>query len=368
MKLLASQLGLSPSDLEGQGVTDEETLEATRLAAAALSQRILERLSEADLSGAVTNAIVAHPSGILKGQDLGFTGRAEKVDTAMLRLLLNSGITPIISPIGSDGAGHSYRLESNLLAVEIAKAMGASKLIYLGVSNGVPTAGQLSAQFSIEEAEQYLSESQDDDAPDPYLRAKMEHMLIACRSGVHRAHLIDARQDEALISELFSNEGIGTMVYANEYEAIRQAEPADLGAIHRLLKHSVLVEEVLTRSESEVEAMLPDTFLFEIDGNVVGCVALITDEVQGDVAELACLVVAEAHANQGIGMKMTEFILNQAKKREVKKVIALSTRAFNYFSQKWDFEEGVVDDLPEPRKQKYIESGRNSKILIKTLS
>jgi amino-acid N-acetyltransferase len=225
LKDISQRLGISPTDFEGDGITDEATMEAAMLASSSLSQHILDCLAEADLPGAVANAVTAHPSGIIGGKDQLLTGRAEKIDSSLFTKLLDAGVIPVVPPMGTDGAGQAFRLESNHVAMEVAKVMGASKLIYLGVSNGVADAGRLAAQFSIEEAESFLDGPEA--AADPYLKSKMEHMLQACRNGVHRAHLIDAREDEALISELFSNEGVGTMIYANEYEAIRHADRSD---------------------------------------------------------------------------------------------------------------------------------------------
>ncbi len=365
LKDITRRLGVSPSDLEGEGITDEVTLEAATLASSMLSQRILDCLAEADLSGAVTNAVTAHPSGIVGGQDKGLTGRAEKIDAALFMKLLDAGIIPVVPPIGTDGAGQAFRLESNHVALEVAKALKAAKLIYLGISNGVEDAGRLAAQFSIEEAEAFLKEPEA--AADHYLKSKMEHMLQACRHGVHRAHLIDARTDEALISELFSSEGVGTMVYANEYEAIRQAERADIPAIERLIRNSISEEEVLQRTVLDIEQHIEDFFIFEIDRNIIGCVALHFLEGEPPSGELACLVVAEAHANQGIGKKLTEFIVHCARKRKLSRVFALSTRAFNYFTQQQGFSESSAEALPAGRQAQYHASGRNSRVLVKEL-
>lgn len=367
MKNLSDRLGVSPTDVDGVGVTDAPTLEAAFMASAVLSQIVLDRLAEADLPAAVTNGVVAHPSGIVRGQDQGLTGRAEKIDTGLFLKLLDNGIIPVVPPLASDGEGQTFRLESNHVALEVAKALHADKLIYIGTSNGVSGAGRLSAQFSVDEATAFLELGQSGE--DDYLKAKLEHMLQACRSGVHRAHLIDGREDEALISELFSNEGVGTMIYCNEYEAIRAAEWSDIPAVERLIRNSISAEEIVVRTESDIAEHIDEFFLFEIDRNVVGCVALQPLETGSEerAAELACLVVAEAHANQGIGRKLTEYVVESARKKGYGKLFALSTRAFNYFLKKQRFRLGDASELPDARRQVYEKNGRNSKVLVRDL-
>lgn len=366
MIALADRLGIALSDPEGQGVTDPATLEVSVLAGAQLSQKILEGLREADLAGAVSNALIAHPSGIVNGTDRAFTGRVERVESTTLHSLLESGIIPVFPPLGFDGEGHTFRVPADLAALEVARAVRASKLIFVGTSSGVRDAGNLQAQFSVAEAAKYVRD-QSGANPDYVLR-KMEIALKACQSGISRAHLIDGLKDEALLGELFSNEGVGTMVYANDYEAIRPALKKDIRAIRRLTQASVAEQELVPRTESDLARIVRDFFVFEIDGNVVGCVALHRDSSDPTQAELACLVVSEAHANQGIGRKLVAFVEKTAKESGVKQLFTLSTRAFNFFTQKGGFVEKNADLLLPDRKARYEKSGRNSRILAKTLA
>src|SRR5262245_26152521 len=135
---LAEEAGARPSNLDGTGITDEATLQLALTAANRVTHEILEGLSATDLRGAVGNALVAHPAGILQGVDHQLTGRVERVDAAMLQALLSADIVPVIPPIGSDGEGHSFRLNSDVVAVEVARALQAVKLIYLTTHRGIP--------------------------------------------------------------------------------------------------------------------------------------------------------------------------------------------------------------------------------------
>lgn len=357
------QMGITPSNTDGMGVTDAATLQLAITAGNAVAHELLEAFSEADQRAMVSNAIIAHPAGIISGRDLQHTGRVERVDVEFLQTALNHGIIPIIPPMGFDGEGRTFRVNSDGVALAVARSLKAAKLIFLGPSNGVAMAGKLSAQFSVAEAEAYVRKNRETDPPE--LISKLEHGVAACLNGVNRAHIVDGRTEEALLREVFSNEGIGTMVYANEYEAIRKARKRDVRSILRLVRESVQAQEVVQRSEQEITSEISNFYVYEIDKTVLGCAALHIYGVDPKVAELACVVVSSSHENQGIGRKLMHYLEARARETGVKRLIVLSTRTFNYFQQKGGFMEGSVDMLPPERRQKYNDSGRNSKVLFK---
>src|SRR5262249_20812892 len=134
IRRLAATTGQAASNSDGTGVTDAATLQLALNAATRVTHEILEGLAVQDLHAACSNAIVAHPAGILQGVDYQFTGRLERVDTGLLRALLEREIIPVIPPLGLDGEGHTYRLNSDAVAVGVAQALRAAKLIYLTVS------------------------------------------------------------------------------------------------------------------------------------------------------------------------------------------------------------------------------------------
>ncbi len=186
-------------------------------------------LASNDLRAAYTNAIVAHPFGIVGGVDRLFTGRVEKVDTDYLHHLLVMGVVPVIAPLGFDGDGRTFRVNSDGVALEVAEAMKASKLIFVTNRNGFTKDGQKAAQISVSEAEEFFKKHKADISEQ--MASKFEHSIRACRNGVSRVHVIDGRIDEALLTEIFSNEGVGTMIYANEYQAVRRAMKKDVRSI-----------------------------------------------------------------------------------------------------------------------------------------
>jgi len=364
IKAAAEKQGIQASDLDGTGVTDAPTLQMALNAANRLTHEILEGLAAHDLRAASTNAIIAHPMGIIQGIDHQFTGKVQRIDTELLQTLLDRGIIPVLPPLGFDGDGKTYRTNSDSVAVAVAEILKAIKLIYFTAQDGLRHNGQLIRTMPVGDLQKLIQVAPGGFAPG--MLSKAQHAAAACLAGVERVHIASGREDEGLLAEVFSNEGIGTLIYANEYEQIRPAKKKDIRAIQRLTKKAVEAEELMRRTRVEMEKNLGDYYIFEIDKNPVGCVALhIYPEQQ--LGELASLFVSPAHENQGIGRKLIQFIENKAREAGMNELIVLSTQAFTYFQSKCGFSEGAADNLPPARRAKYDQSGRNSKILMKPL-
>jgi amino-acid N-acetyltransferase len=200
----------------------------------------------------------------------------------------------------------------------------------------------------------------------PSMLSKAIHAVAACKAGVPRVHVISGLLEEGLLAEVFTNEGVGTLIYANEFQQIRRAMKKDIRSILNLTKTSVASEELVKRSRTSIEKQLDDYYIFEIDKNPVACVALhrYPDQKKG---ELAFLYVSPAHENQGIGRKLIQYVENKARELGFNELLTLSTQAFTYFQSKGGFIEGSPEDLPHARREKYDQSGRNSKVLVKKL-
>ena len=382
---LAEQTGQLPSNLDGTGVTDGPTLQLALTAANRISHEILEGLSANDLRGACGNAVVAHPAGILQGIDQQCTGRVERIDIALLKSLLDNDIIPVIPPLGCDGEGNTYRLNSDTVAVEVARALGAVKLIYLTSAVGVafkPTAEKdgpqegdapaepakdagLIRQIRVEDAEDLLKKRRSE--LEETSISKLVNAVKATRGGVPRVHIIDGRVEEGLLAEVFSNEGIGTLVHANEYQAIRRALKKDARAIFRLIQAGVENDELLPRTVGEIERQIGNYFVFDVDGNLAACVAL-HHHAREKMAELACLCVSDQYENHGIGSRLMNYLETQARSANVETLFCLSTQAVNYFIQKGGFRTGTSAELPPVRRQLYETNGRRSQVLIKKLN
>jgi amino-acid N-acetyltransferase len=365
IQALGDEQGIVPSNLDGAGVTDAATLRLALTAANRLTHEILEGLSASDLRAVATNALIAHPLGILGGVDHLFTGKIERVDVEFLQHLLNQGIIPVVSPLGFDGDGRTYRVNSDTVALAVAEALKAIKLVFITTQDGLFCRGQLIRQLIVGDLEALLDKSRADFLPEQFSKAQCA--VAACRAGVQRVHVINGRVDEGLLAEVFSNEGVGTLIYANEYQQIRRAMKKDVRAILALTKPSMDSEELVKRTRASIEKQLGDYYLFEIDRNPVACIALHPYPEAGK-AEVACLYVSPSHENQGIGRKLIPIIESKARESGWTELLALSTQAFTYFQSTGGFVEGSPNDLPAARRDKYDQSGRKSKVLVKKLA
>ena len=365
VRQLAAKAGVRLSNSDGTGITDAATLQISIAAANRVTHDLLVGLAANDLRGACGNVLVSHPAGILGGVDQLFTGKVERVDTAMLRSMLDSDIIPVIAPIGTDGEGQTYRLNSDAVAVEVARALGAVKLIYLAAHQPPRLGKKVLRQIAVDEATAILKKQRADVQPVEAV-SKLENAIKAASGGVPRVHIVDGRVQEGLLSEVFSNEGIGTLLHANEYQSIRRAQKKDLRAIYALLQRGMEADELLKRTRAEVERSILDYFVFEVDRTPAACGALHFYAEQKK-AELASLYVDPRYENQGLGGKLIRYGEELARSLGAEEVFCLSTQAINYFVQKGGFRLASPDELPPPRREVYERSGRKSQVLVKRL-
>ena len=334
IRKLAAEQNQKPSDLDGAGITDETTLKLALTAANRLTHEILEGLSANDLRAASTNAIIAHPLGILQGVDHLFTGKVERVDVELLQKLLDNGIVPVLPPLGFDGDGRTYRVNSDGVALAAAEALKATKLMFITSQDGIRVGNQVIRQMPLADLQSVLALQKAEVHPD--MLSKALHAVAACKAGVPRVHVINGGVDEGLLAEVFTNEGIGTLIYANEFQQIRRAMKKDIRSILNLTKSSVASEELVKRTRTTIEKQLVDYHMFEIDKNPVACVALHVYPEQKK-GELACLYVSSSHENQGIGHKLIPYVENKAREMGLNELVTLSTQAFTYFQSKGGF-------------------------------
>ena len=351
------------SDATGEGVTDAETLDLAIRASARVSHQILEGLTQTGLKCAITNAVRSVPTGIIKGVDLQFTGRVDRVDKEFLQQLIQAGAVPILQPIGFDRDGRTLRLNSDLLAREIAEALGATKIVFLAEAAGLEIDGEVRRDLSVEALAELLQK--DGDKLPVRIRSKAQQAVAAIQAGVPRVHLVDGRIHDGLINEIFSNVGVGTLIYGNDYQQIRRATKRDVRAIHNLLRNAVKREELVHRSLQAIEKNIDQFFVYEIDENLIAAVSLAFYPDRPQLAELGSLYVLPYYHGRGLGKKMVTFACLEAQKRGATDVFALSTQSFAFFTGVCGFAEAEKEVLPEARLKAYEESGRNSRILLK---
>ena len=278
IRRLAEQTGQTPSNLDGTGITDAATLQLALTAANRVTHEILEGLSATDLRGACGNALVAHPAGILHGVDHQFTGRVERVDTALLHALLEHDIVPVIPPLGCDGEGHTYRLNSDAVAVEVARALQAVKLIYLttfqaSASVAPQRRGELLRQLSVEEAEALLKKHRAELPAAAGVQAGAGGAGGARRRAARPHHRRPGRGRAARR---------GVLQRGHRHAGPRQRVPGHPpgpaegrpGHLHADPGRAWRTTSWCGARGPEIERQIDDFFVFEVDRNPVACVAL----------------------------------------------------------------------------------------------
>ena len=360
---LAEMNKIVASNLDGEGETSDETLELAMTAGNRVAHEVLEGFATHDLRAAVTNAIKALPVGIIRGVNQLNTGKVEKIDVELLSGLLESGVIPVVPPLGFDGNGRTFRVNSDSIAVSVAEALGAVKLIFVTDQDGILGNGQVIREMPASSLEKELKKGSSKLAN----ISKAKYAVKACHAGVPRVHVINGRTNEGLLTEVFSNEGIGTLIYANDYQQIRSARKKDVKVLVQLTRDSMVSEELSRRTRQEITQSLEDYYIFEIDRHPIGCVALhiYPEERKG---ELAFLCVSRSHENQGIGRRLIKFVEERARQVGVDQLFLLSTQSYTFFQSKAGFVEGSIADLPKSRGELHVQGGRNSKILKKCLS
>lgn len=362
---LSETRGIPLSNGDGAGVTDAATLDLAIRASARVSHLILEGLTQNALKCAITNAVRALPTGVLRGVDQQHTGRVDRVDKVFIMHLVERDIVPIIQPVGYGPEGQSLRINSDLLAASAGEALRASKIIYLTPQAGLVVDGEVRRDIAVEALRDLLGQTPERLAAVGLSKAK--HAVHAVEAGVPRVHVVDGRLHDGLINEIFSNEGVGTLIYGNDYQQIRRATKRDVRFIYSLTRNAVRREELLHRTQQAIEKNLDQFYVFEIDENIIAAVTLYFFPEEPDLAELGSLYVLPFYQNRGIGRKMVDYACLRAKERGAKRLVALSTQSFSFFTSVSGFEEADKAVLPASRLKLYHDSGRNARVMVKTL-
>ena len=362
---LSALRGIPISNSDGTGVTDAATLDLAIRASSRVSHVILEGLTGSSLKAVITNAVRAVPVGIIKGVDQQLTGKVDRIDKELINALIERQVVPLVSPVAFGPDGKSLRVNSDLLASEMAEALHATKIIYLAPNAGLEIEGGVTREISVDALRTLLTEHPEKIADSS--RSKVTHAIRAIETGTPRVHVVDGRVFDGLLNEIFSNEGVGSLVYGNDYQQIRKATRRDARLLYNLTRNAVRREELIHRTQQAIEKNIDQFFLFEVDEAIIACVTLMFYPDQPETAEVGSLYVLPFYHNRGIGKKMVEYACLMAKERGAARVIALSTQSFGFFTNVCGFQEATKEDLPEARLKLYEESGRNAKVLLKQL-
>jgi len=308
------------------------------------------------------NFVVARPRGVVEGVDMQYTGEVRRVHAAALAKRLDAGELVLLSPLGYSPTGEIFNLSMEDLAAEVAIALAADKLIFLIDGAGIADAGgNLVRELTVSQATTRMSEAQ------LLTRDLQQHLpaaIRACRHRVQRVHLIDRQMDGALLLELFTREGVGTMVSQDPMEQLRAATIDDVGGVLRLLQPLEADGTLVKRSRELLEVEIGRFLVLQHDRSIVGCAALypFADDHAG---ELACLAVHPEYRNTGAGEQLLRRIESEARRQQLTRLFVLTTRATHWFIEH-GFAEVDVDQLPAAR-QAFYNYQRRSKVLVKTL-
>ena len=352
------------SDARGYGPTDYATLELSIAAANRVGHTIERGLTQNGLRWVRANAVRATDKGIIKGINQLFTGKVEKIDDKLLASLMEQELVPVISPIAFTRDGSERRINSDVLASELAIALHASKLIFLLPHPGLTYGGQLRLNASVDEVRKILEDRPE--SIDEAVRSKAVSAVKTILAGTPRAHIIDCRIHDGLLTEVFSKVGIGSMIHSNPYSQIRKARRKDAGAIFSLTKAAVREESLRPRTRQSIDGSISEYHIYEIDESVIGCFRL-TPFPRSRTLELGSVYVHPAYQGRRIGKAMVEYALELAAAEKKNRVVALTTQTSAFFRDTCGFKLGQSTVLPKPLRESHQRSGRNAQIFYKDL-
>ncbi|MCK5735061.1 MAG: amino-acid N-acetyltransferase [Spirochaetaceae bacterium] len=351
-------------------VSDPESMDLIKMAAFDVAHRVMTALSGHKITAVIGNWVRARSRGVLDGTDFGRTGLVDRVRVEAVSRSLEQGHVPIFPCVGHNDSGDPFNLSSDELAGTIAGSLNARKLFLLSedpvmctpewtVPDGVDiledgrifrmTPGAVTDLIKLN--------------PDKPGRPDLETAASACREGINRAHILDGRQAGVLLKEIFSNLGMGTMVFADAYERLRPMESSDVPGILEIMQPLIAEGVLVDRSREDLEDKQDDYWVYAMDGVVHGCAALHFWNDRS--AEIAGVAVDPRYAQLGIGVKLITRLSEKAVEDGFRQIFVLTTRTADWFLAR-GFKEGSVADIPTERREDY-DSRRNSRVLVKNL-
>ncbi|MFK7852626.1 MAG: amino-acid N-acetyltransferase [Granulosicoccus sp.] len=355
----------------GRRVTDDQAL-STIVSTAGLARNDLEsRLSMglpntpmagARLSVTSGNFVTAQPFGVHEGIDFQHTGSVREIHSETLHTLLSAGHLVLLPPLGYSLTGDVFNVTFYEVATECAISLGADKLVFFVDSLPVDSSGEVVRQASASKIERLHEHMEGNTTND--LMQIVPNAIKACRHGVERVHLLRSDDPNALLKELFTRDGAGTLITAERWEHIRPASIQDVGGIIELIEPLQTDGSLVHRSREQLELDIEHFFVSERDGMVVACAALYTEQ-ETLTAEIACIATHPDYQGEGRADQLLTHLEEQAKQSGLKHARLLSTHTGHWFVER-GYQEKVLDDLPLFRRASYNQQ-RNSKIYQKTL-
>lgn len=354
----------------GFRVATAEAMPFVKMAAFDVANQLMTQLSAFGMNAVIGNWVRARSLGVHDGVDYEHAGEVEAIKLDLLHSSLSQNAIPIFPCIGWNAQGHPYNLSSQDLATRLSIEIGAEKLFFVGDNAGVNAddfalppdleinADGRVARLTVQEGREFLKMN-----PASRFPEVVQLVELACQAGeasVSRIHIVDGRTDGVILKEIFSSVGVGTMIYANVYQSIRPMRMSDVPEVFRILEPLVQTGHLIARTEEELAGSYEDYFVYEMDETIHGSVAL--HDLGDSVGELAALAVDRPFEELGVARKLVSFIKEEAAEQGYSRIVALTTRASDWFL-KQGFVPGSIDDLPPMKRHRY-DFGRRSRVFV----
>ena len=366
-----AKLNTSPQFHNNLRITDDLALQCVKEAAGLVRVEIEALLSMGlanspmagcSLKVASGNFVTAKPIGVINGIDYCHTGEVRRIDSDAIHQQLDQNNVVLISPIGYSPSGEIFNLSAEQVATAISISLKAEKLILLTEQSCChPENNEQIRQMTTDEADIFLQQHQ---PITDKITLPLKAAIQGCRSGIERVHLINRNIDGALLLELFSRDGVGTLISSTPFEELRPATLNDIGGILELIKPLEQQGILARRSREKIEMEIADYIIIERDGLIIGCTALHLNTTN-HYGAIACLAVHPDYQRSTRGNRLLDYIYQKAKELTLKKLYVLSTQTTHWFIDR-GFLSCDMNKLPDELKTLYNPE-RNSKILVKVI-
>jgi amino-acid N-acetyltransferase len=361
----------------GMRITDEVALDCAQEAAGQLRFEIEAAFSQGLPNTPMANATVrvvsgnfltARPVGIVDGVDFMHSGYVRRVDSATIRRAIDIGALVLLSPFGFSPTGEAFNLTMEDVATATAMALQADKLLFITEVPGIrenhdDPESPIDTELALVDAKRLLARLPEAKQPtDPAFY--LQHCVRACEGGVERSHILSFAVDGAILQEVFTHDGIGTMVVDEKLESLREASSDDVGGILAMIEPFERDGTLVKRSRTEIERDIGNYTVIEHDGIIFGCAALYPYP-EARTAEMAALTVSPQVQGQGDGERILKRVEQRAKAMGLDSIFVLTTRTMHWFIKR-GFVQVDAEWLPEARKRKY-NWDRRSQVLVKKL-
>jgi len=365
-------------------ITTAQTIPYVEMAAFNVASRFMTFLTGSRVEAMIGNFVRARGLGVINGIDTEHTGAVDKIYADSLIRVLNLGMVPILPCIGWSPSGKPYNVLSDEIAIEVSKTLGAEKLFIVRAVSGASGIIDLNLNFTGRpetrpdgslirltpaQAQALINANEGNTACGnenhgsnsggmTAILREIKFALRASRAGVHRIHIVDGREEGSVLKELFSNLGVGTMIYADEYDAIRAFHSSDLPDILRLMEPLMKSGVLIRRTPEQIQEKRADYSVLEIDGSVRACAAL--HNWGENQCEIAAVATDPQYTDLGLGRRIIGCLIEKARKINMRRVFALTTQSQDWF-EALGFKEAPVESLPE-QKRKVYDHNRKSKV------